>query len=207
VVAVVRPDAVLARGLAVLRVWRAAVNERRFDAAAVAELPATPCARLRCAPRAAALVKVRPHSGHLNSAADAEVEARAARVRDVVWRRLLVLFVARLLAAELAAFLGRATLSAPSVENGVNCTKTSRVAEHCVLETCPRQPIDVLIVFRLDARVTFWGLVEVELREAVELFASREDAEAALADVLRDEPSWRDLVVVQQIEFSGLSWN
>ena len=38
---------------------------RRFVARA--ERPATPCARLRCAPSAAARVNVRPHSGHTNS--------------------------------------------------------------------------------------------------------------------------------------------
>lgn len=55
--------------------------------------------------------------------------------------------------------------------------------------------------------VIFWGLVETELQEAVELFGSREEAEAALAAVLRDEPDWSGLVSIEPIEFLGLSWN
>src|SRR4051794_4761660 len=35
-------------------------------ARAETDVPATPCACLRCAPSAAALVKTRPHSGHVN---------------------------------------------------------------------------------------------------------------------------------------------
>lgn len=53
----------------------------------------------------------------------------------------------------------------------------------------------------------FWGLVETELQEAVELFADRADAAAALADVLRDEPEWEGLVVVEPVELVGISWN
>ena len=51
------------------------------------------------------------------------------------------------------------------------------------------------------------GLVEVELQEAIELCMSQADAEAAMADVLRDEPAWTDLVIVEPIELLGLSWN
>ncbi len=53
----------------------------------------------------------------------------------------------------------------------------------------------------------FWGLIETELQEAVELFAERADAEAALADVLRDEPDWEGLVVVEPVELTGIEWN
>jgi hypothetical protein len=52
-----------------------------------------------------------------------------------------------------------------------------------------------------------WGLVDLDLQEAVELFPSRASAEEALADVLRDEPEWADLLAVQPVEFVGLSWN
>jgi hypothetical protein len=55
--------------------------------------------------------------------------------------------------------------------------------------------------------VLFWGLVEVELQEAIELYVRRNDADDALADVLNDEPSWLGLVTVEPIEFVGLSWN
>lgn len=62
---VVAPGAALALAVALLfRVdaWRTVA--RRF--VACADLPATPCARLRCAPSAAARVKDRPHSGQTN---------------------------------------------------------------------------------------------------------------------------------------------
>lgn len=52
-----------------------------------------------------------------------------------------------------------------------------------------------------------WGLVETKLQEAVELFVSRDDAETALEAVLRDEPEWEGLVVLEPIEFGGVSWN
>src|SRR5689334_18481286 len=41
-----------------------------------ADLPATPCARLRCAPSAAARPKVRPHSGQTKSPVDPVAEGR-----------------------------------------------------------------------------------------------------------------------------------
>jgi hypothetical protein len=55
--------------------------------------------------------------------------------------------------------------------------------------------------------VIFWGLIETDLQEAVELFVDRAEAEAALADVLHDEPGWEGLVVVEAIEFVRICWN
>lgn len=60
---------------------------------------------------------------------------------------------------------------------------------------------------RFDTGVAFWGLLEAELQEAIELFQSREEAEAALVAVLHDEPAWVGLVSVEPIELVGLSWN
>ena len=45
-----------------------------------------------------------------------------------------------------------------------------------------------------------WGLIELELQEAVELYSSEAQADEALRQVLRDEPGWIDLVAVQPIE-------
>jgi hypothetical protein len=51
---------------------------RRF--VACAELPATPCARLRCAPSAAARVNVRPHSGQTKSSPAGGLDAERDRL-------------------------------------------------------------------------------------------------------------------------------
>ena len=45
-----------------------------------------------------------------------------------------------------------------------------------------------------------WGLVELELQEAVELYGSRSEADEALRQVLGDEPGWTSLLAVQPIE-------
>jgi hypothetical protein len=51
--------------------------------------------------------------------------------------------------------------------------------------------------------MNFYGVVSARLNEAVELFQTRQEteAEAMLADVLNDEPDWRDLLYVEPIEF------
>lgn len=36
--------------------------------------------------------------------------------------------------------------------------------------------------------------------EAIELYPTREQAEATLEEILRDEPEWRDVVYVVQFE-------
>jgi hypothetical protein len=52
--------------------------------------------------------------------------------------------------------------------------------------------------------MTFYGLADYSLRdfgEVIEFYPSREEAEAALRDVLRDEPGWAGEVGVIAIEF------
>jgi hypothetical protein len=53
----------------------------------------------------------------------------------------------------------------------------------------------------------FFGLIDLSLLEAVELFMRREDAERMLAELLRDEPSWDSLFWIEEIELGELSWN
>ncbi len=48
-----------------------------------------------------------------------------------------------------------------------------------------------------------WALVEIGDTEAVDVFVRQEDAQSALADCLRDEPEWRDLLQVVEIELTG----
>jgi hypothetical protein len=48
----------------------------------------------------------------------------------------------------------------------------------------------------------------VELTEfSVDLFVRREDAERTLAQLLHDEPEWRGLFRIEEVEFGELSWN
>jgi hypothetical protein len=51
--------------------------------------------------------------------------------------------------------------------------------------------------------VLFWGLASRELNEAIELYATRADAEQALVEVLTDEPSWKRVLFVTPIELAG----
>jgi hypothetical protein len=51
--------------------------------------------------------------------------------------------------------------------------------------------------------VVFWGLASRELNEAIELYATRAEAEQALVDVLADEPSWKGRLFVTPIELAG----
>jgi hypothetical protein len=41
--------------------------------------------------------------------------------------------------------------------------------------------------------------------EAIDVFLSREKAEDALANCLRDEPEWRGLLRVEEIELAGVA--
>ena len=52
-----------------------------------------------------------------------------------------------------------------------------------------------------------FGLVDLSLAEAVELYVRREDAERTLAELLRDEPEWWSLFRIEEIELGQLSWN
>jgi hypothetical protein len=51
--------------------------------------------------------------------------------------------------------------------------------------------------------VLFWGLASRELDEAVELYATRAEAEQALIEVLGDEPAWKHLLFVTPVELAG----
>jgi hypothetical protein len=53
-------------------------------------------------------------------------------------------------------------------------------------------------------RMHLYALTELHDPEAIELFISEEDAERALHDCLRDEPGWRGLLPVEEIEFAGM---
>jgi len=50
----------------------------------------------------------------------------------------------------------------------------------------------------------FFGLVDLSLAEAIELYVRREDAERTLAELLRDEPEW---FRIEEIELGQLSCN
>jgi hypothetical protein len=56
----------------------------------------------------------------------------------------------------------------------------------------------------------FYGLADERLNdfgEVVEFFGSREEAEAALRDVLRDEPDWKPIIGVAEIDLGPVSPN
>jgi hypothetical protein len=60
--------------------------------------------------------------------------------------------------------------------------------------------------------VIFYGLADhrladSELGEVVEFFASRDEADEALQQVLVDEPEWRGELGVVEVELGGLSRN
>jgi hypothetical protein len=40
----------------------------------------------------------------------------------------------------------------------------------------------------------FYGLADYSLQEVVEFYATREEAEKTLRDVLQDEPQWREIL-------------
>lgn len=50
-----------------------------------------------------------------------------------------------------------------------------------------------------------YGLVEFRLAEAIELFLTREEADEALGVLLRDEPSWKDMFGIEEIDLGHLS--
>jgi hypothetical protein len=51
--------------------------------------------------------------------------------------------------------------------------------------------------------VRFWGLASREVTEVLELFGTEEEAEQALAEVLTDEPEWRDLLFIVVVELAA----
>lgn len=52
-----------------------------------------------------------------------------------------------------------------------------------------------------------WALVEAGDDEAIDVFVSRDRAEDALAACLRDEPEWRHLLRIEEIELIAGSPN
>jgi hypothetical protein len=49
----------------------------------------------------------------------------------------------------------------------------------------------------------FYGLATWECQSVEDFFLSREEAEACLERVLRDEPEWRDSVGLVRLDFYG----
>jgi hypothetical protein len=56
----------------------------------------------------------------------------------------------------------------------------------------------------LDA-MRLYALTELHDPDAIELFFTKEDARRAFEDCPRDEPGWRELLHVEEIEFSSAS--
>ena len=52
-----------------------------------------------------------------------------------------------------------------------------------------------------------FALVDLSLPETLELFLRREDAERALSEVLHDEPDWKRLLRIEEIELVDSCWN
>jgi hypothetical protein len=59
----------------------------------------------------------------------------------------------------------------------------------------------------LTCGVRFFGLVDLSLLEAVELFVRREDAERTLGELVRDEPEWESLFRIEEFELGEVCWN
>jgi hypothetical protein len=57
--------------------------------------------------------------------------------------------------------------------------------------------------------VTFYGLADYRLDfgEVIEFYSSQAEADAALRDVLRDEPTWLGLLGVIEVNFYSGSLN
>jgi hypothetical protein len=53
--------------------------------------------------------------------------------------------------------------------------------------------------------VRLYALVDGEDPEAIDIFLCEQDARRALEDRLHDEPKWRDLLRVKEIELDGVS--
>jgi len=51
--------------------------------------------------------------------------------------------------------------------------------------------------------VRFHGLIDRDHAEVIEFYASRQDAECELAEILHDEPDWVGRFEVVLVDFSG----
>jgi hypothetical protein len=49
-----------------------------------------------------------------------------------------------------------------------------------------------------------YALVEAGDPKAIDVYLCEQDAQRALEDCLRDEPGWRGLLRVEEIEFAGM---
>ena len=52
-----------------------------------------------------------------------------------------------------------------------------------------------------------WGVVSSEIEQVIEFFRTRREAERMLAEVVRDEPNWRDGFRIERIDFGSESLN
>jgi hypothetical protein len=53
--------------------------------------------------------------------------------------------------------------------------------------------------------VLAYAVVSAETEKAVELFLCRADAERMLAEAIADEPEWRDVLSVEEVDLGGAS--
>jgi hypothetical protein len=51
--------------------------------------------------------------------------------------------------------------------------------------------------------MVLYGVLDLRIRQLIELFASRSGAERFIAECLADEPDWSDVLAVQVIEFEA----
>jgi hypothetical protein len=51
--------------------------------------------------------------------------------------------------------------------------------------------------------VPAWALVQQGDPEAIDVFLRREDADQALDECLSDEPEWRELLSIEEVELAG----
>ncbi len=49
----------------------------------------------------------------------------------------------------------------------------------------------------------FYGLTHSSARKVIEFYASREEAEATLREILIDEPDWRELLAIVPVKFAA----
>ena len=49
----------------------------------------------------------------------------------------------------------------------------------------------------------FHGLIDRDHAEVIEFYASRQDAECELAEILHDEPDWAEKLEIVLVDFSG----
>jgi hypothetical protein len=63
--------------------------------------------------------------------------------------------------------------------------------------------LDSEAAFGFTSHVRFYGLLDHDLREAIEFYPSREAVEAELAEILGDEPGWVTKLEIVQVDLGG----